>query len=122
MYLPRINRSIELFRNAWNHHSLHTAHHSSPLQLYTSGALRLQQANLPALDFFDSVDTTYGVDEDELMPVTEGVHVPENRLNLTPETVAVLQLHVDPLAESENFGVELYESTVAFLETHMQSD
>ena len=58
VYLPRINRSIELFRNAWNHHSLRTAHHSSPLQLYTSGALRLQLANLPALDFFDSVDTT----------------------------------------------------------------
>ena len=85
-----------MFRNAWNHHGLRTTHHSSPLQLYTSGSLRLQQANLPALDFFDNIDTTYGVNQDELMPATEGVHVPENRLNLTPETVAVLQLHVAP--------------------------
>ena len=121
VYLPRINRSIELFRNAWNHHSLRTAHHSSPLQLYTSGALRLQQANLPALDFFDSVDATYGVSEDELVPVAEeGVHLPETRLNITPESLAVLQLHVNPLAESENFGIELYEATVTFLETHVQ--
>ena len=123
VYLPRINKSIELFRNAWNHHSLHTAHHSSPLQLYASGALRLQQANLQALDFFDNVDVTYGVDEEELVPVAdeEGVHVPETRLNITPESRAVLQLHVNPLADSENFGIELYEATVTFLETHVQS-
>lgn len=100
MYLPRIKRSIELFRNAWNHHSLRTAHHSSPLQLYTSGALRLQQANLPALDFFDSVDAAYGVNEDELVPVAEGgVHVPETRLNITPESLAVLQLHMNPFTK-----------------------
>ena len=54
------------------------------------------------------------------MPVSEeDVHVPANRLNLKHETVAVLQLHVDPLAEKEKFGKE---STAAFLETHMQSE
>ena len=81
VYLPRINRSIELFKNAWNHHSLRTMHNSSPYQLYTSGALRLQQSNLPALDFFDNVDTTYyGVDEDVLsaQASAESVSVPDN--------------------------------------------
>ena len=64
LFLPWINRSIDLFVGAWNHHSLRTMHHSSPHQLYTSGALRLQQSNLPALDFFDNVDNAYGVDEE----------------------------------------------------------
>ena len=123
VFLPRINRSIELFQNAWNHHSLRTMQNSSPHQLYTSGALRLHQANLPALDFFNNIDTNYGVDEDEVVVQdTESVNVPENRLNLTQESLAVLQLHVDPLGESENFGIDLYESTVAFLETHMPSE
>ena len=64
-------------------------HHSSPHQLYTSGALRLQQSNLPALDFFDNVDNAYGVDEDVLLTQIneETVAVPENRLNLTAENV-----------------------------------
>lgn len=111
VYLPRNNRSIELFQNAWNHHSLRTMQNSSPHQLFTSGALRLQQSNLPALHFFDSMDSSYGVDEDvdEDVPLmqetTETVSVSESQLSLTPENLAVLQLQVDPLAESDNFNL-----------------
>lgn len=123
VYLPRINRSIELFANAWNHPSVRTMHNSSPLQLYTSGALWLQQSNLPALDFFNNVDSTYGVDEDVLSTqvAVETVTVPENRLNVTQENLTLLQLHVNPLTESDNFGIDLYEATVTFLETHTHS-
>lgn len=108
-----------MFKNAWNHHSLRTMHNSSPYQLYTSGALRLQQSNLPALDFFDNVDTTYyGVDEDVLsaQASAESVSVPDNRLNITPENLTLLQLQIDPLAESDNFGMDIYAATIRFLE------
>lgn len=32
-FLPRLQRSLEAFRNAWNVHNLSSAQHSSPLQL-----------------------------------------------------------------------------------------
>ena len=125
VYLPRINRSIDLFKNAWNHHSIRTMHNSSPHQLYSSGILRLQHSNIPALDFFDGVDLLYGVDEDILLTQatsTETISIPENRLNITTENLELLQLHINPLAESDNFGVDLYESTVRFIESLSQSE
>lgn len=52
--------------------------------------------------------------------IEETVSVPKNRLNVTQENLTLLQLHVNPLAESDNFGIDLYEATVTFLETHVQ--
>ena len=67
MFIPQINRSIDILVNAWNHHCLCTMHNVSPYQLYTSDMLRLQQSHLPASDFFTGVDDHYGVDEDVLL-------------------------------------------------------
>lgn len=119
VYLPRINRSLEMFQEAWNHHGLRTVHNSSPSQLYTAGILRLQQSNMHALDFFENIDNMYGIDEDfPWSPDAEGtVNVAETRVNVTPETSALLQAQINPLAESDNFGIELYESTVRLLQT-----
>ena len=41
----------------------------------------------------------------------------ETKVNVTPETYALLQAQIDPLGESDNFGIELYESTVWSLQT-----
>nr|XP_020470597.1 uncharacterized protein LOC109968583 [Monopterus albus] len=43
IYLPRINRSVDEFKNQWNHHSLRTMENRSPLQLWTVGMLQLPQ-------------------------------------------------------------------------------
>ncbi|KAK2810518.1 hypothetical protein Q5P01_000398 [Channa striata] len=43
VYLPRINRSLDEFINQWNHHSLRTMEHRSPLQLWTVGMVRFPQ-------------------------------------------------------------------------------
>ena len=71
-----------MFQEAWNHHGLRTMHNASPHQLYTAGALRLQRSNLQALDFFDNVDNTYGVDADFLLSLDADA---EARVNI-PET------------------------------------
>lgn len=44
VYLPRINRSVDEFRNQWNHHSLKTMENRSPLQLWTTGMLNIPQS------------------------------------------------------------------------------
>lgn len=119
VYVPRINRSIEMFQEAWNHHSLRTERNSSPHQLYTAGILRLQQANLQARDFFDDVDGDYGIEENFAVSQNAGtgVNVPESRLHVGVEAHELLQSQINPLTESENFGIELYESAVQLLQT-----
>ena len=36
VFVPRINRSIDEFRQSWNHHRMRTAHHKSPYQLFNA--------------------------------------------------------------------------------------
>lgn len=42
IYVPRINRALEIFSQAWNNHKLSTCHNQSPIQLYTKGMIMLE--------------------------------------------------------------------------------
>ena len=112
IYLPRINRALQQFLEAWNNHGVRTEHGQTPNQLFTSGSLRLRNSGLAALDFFDSVPETYGIDSDLGVSGNdeddeEGVEIPPTELNLSPENISELQSIVNPLSESEKFGVDL---------------
>jgi hypothetical protein len=37
LYIPEINRQLEIFRCGWNSHKIHTARNKSPIQLWISG-------------------------------------------------------------------------------------
>lgn len=71
-----------------------------------------------ALDFFDNVNSDYyGVDEEGLAGDDDDdtVVVPENEFGLTNEQFQQLRQHVNPLADSDNYGIELYEQTIQFI-------
>ena len=51
VYLPRINRALETFQDAWNSHGIRTLHNQTPHQLFVAGALRLRHSGLQAVDF-----------------------------------------------------------------------
>ena len=53
VFIPRINQALALFIGGWNYHPIRTAHHKSPQQLFTAGALLLQHSGLAALDFLE---------------------------------------------------------------------
>ncbi len=114
VFIPRINRSLLEFMHGWNHHPIRTAHHRSPHQLFTAGALLLQHSQLSALDFFHHVDDHYGVDEDGPIPAEEdtGIVIPEINFQVGEERFARLRQNVDPCAPSENYGMDLYEQTL----------
>ena len=119
VYLPRINRAIDCFVQGWNSHSIRTAQHLSPQQLFTQGVLRLQHSGLVALDFMDNVnDSYYGVHTNGPIPPDDNVgsvRVPENNLHFSDEVLSQLRASVDPLAESSNHGIELYEQALSIL-------
>ena len=119
VYIPRINRALSHFQEAWNNHGLRTERGQTPNQLFTAGALRLHTAGLVSLDFFDAVPDAYGVDEEGVgSPGSDedGVVVPPLDFELTGEQLRELQAAVHPLSDSEEFGIDLYIRTLEFLE------
>ena len=77
----------------------------------------MQHSGQIALDFFETVDDGYGIDEENVtLDDSDGtVAVPHGRFALTEEHVQQLQTQVNPIQESENHGIELYEQTLSFI-------
>ncbi len=116
VFLPRINQALLNFKEAWNHHAIRTEGSYTPTQLFVSRALELRESGLVALDFFDVVDESYGLDEDGLSSAeASGVTVPINTFTLKEEHLFLLQQTVDPLSDSNNFGIDLFFRTLQFV-------
>lgn len=113
IFLPRINRSLQNFKSSWNHHSTRTEHNSTPSQLFTSGALRLRNMGMVSLDFFDTVNDRYGVDEGHFTNEDDvELVIPEVNVQLTSHQMQQIETTIDLLASSDNYGIELYTTTV----------
>ncbi len=50
VFLPRIQRAFDSFRNAWNYHQLSSASNYSPMQLWTMGMLSNVGSGYEAVD------------------------------------------------------------------------
>lgn len=118
VFLPQINVSLAAFQIAWNNHSLSTENNMSPLQLYTAYS---QGSCL----FDENIDPlTYGVepDDDESHHTTdEGVVVPEISIPLSPTSLQQMS-NINPHEECEDFGKQLYLTTVQLLYNVMLHD
>jgi hypothetical protein len=116
-YIPRINRALTNFMNGWNHHPIRTTHNKSPHMLFTSGMLLLQHSQLHALDFFDHVDADYGIDPDSPAPVndTASIVIPESTYPIDQANLTLLRQTVEPLGPSDNYGIDIYEQTLALI-------
>lgn len=84
----------------------------------------MRQSGLAGLDSFDSVDDSYGVDEQGLGGDDdfEGIEVPECNFALTDNHFMQLQQAVDPLQESNNYGIDLYQSAIEFISRTVQQN
>ena len=115
VYLPRINRSLTLFKDAWNNHGIRTEHNRSPNQLFMEGLLRFRSSEIEEFDSFD-LSTNYGSEEHGLVGSdSEGVVIPESQFILDRVHVTRLLEEVDPNANSESYGVDLYRQALSVL-------
>lgn len=114
IYIPRINRSLKIFQDGWNHHGIKTANHLSPQQLFLQGSLRLRLCGMAAMDFSDNVNpSSYGISYDDSTPEEHSrVTVPESRLSIQGDELRHLQAEVNPLDESDNCAIEVYQITL----------
>ena len=117
IFVPRINKALSEFMDAWNHHTIRTQHNKSPYQLFTAGLLLLQHSGLTAMDFFSPVDESYGIDEEGPEPLDDPgtVEVPALNFQLNDTNFQRLCNSINPLMSSDNFGIDLYEDTLHFL-------
>ena len=83
----------------------------------------MHSSGLSALDFLDEVDDTYGVDDaDDAMEApleAETVAVPESVLTFSDAVLRELAQRVNPLSESDNYGIDLYQEAVDILTHHL---
>ena len=122
VFLPRINRALKEFMSYWNHHGIRTQSGMSPHQLFTTGMLRLRNSGLTAMDCFDSVNESYGDEEEGLVGDDEddcedGVTVPPLSIDLSDEQMQQLRDQVNPLEDCEDYGLNLYQCAITFLNT-----
>ena len=118
IFLPRINRALKQFQAAWNDHGVRTERGQTPNQLFTAGALRLRNSGLPALDFFQTVPEDYGYEEEGTAPIEDdegGIEVRPLRIRLTGDQISELQANINPLENSDDYGISLYLGTLQII-------
>ncbi|XP_035990299.1 uncharacterized protein LOC105920722 isoform X1 [Fundulus heteroclitus] len=106
--LPRINRDLQLFKQAWDRHSLSTERGRSPQQLWIEGQLRwTDPISNPGFEEVNLED--YGIDWEGPMTFDgDGtVDVPETPEGLKNLVFSHLDGRIDPLRPSLCFGIDI---------------
>lgn len=121
VFLPRINKALDEFIKGWNKHTLSKTGGYSPMKLYTKEMIRLRQSNLPAFDYLDNIsEYNYGSedDDDDAVAVSSknSLEIPPIDINLSEGCIEILKLMVDPLSQSESYGIDLYQRTLDILQ------
>ena len=117
VFLLRINRALEEFRLGWNHHSVSTEGNQTPYQIWIAGVMSDDYQGFTAVQDIRNPDLKlYGIDSDSANLCIDDAHetvtVLEPTCPLTEEQMAILSGEIDSLANSTNFGVDIYLRTV----------
>lgn len=118
VYLPRINQTLQLFAQGHNRAPISTERGKSPLQLWISGSV---SASNRGIDDFWIQGEHYGVDWDG--PAPDGnlddataVEVPNTRNPLQPAQYSSLTNIINPLRNSDEYGIDIYLETLTFIQ------
>ena len=116
IYLPRINRDLKLFCNQWNSHAIRTEHHRSPLQLFVSEMLALQNSGLTAVqEMFSNDMQTASIQMPADMNLENLIQVPETAQPISTQEMRDLSTRVNPLDETDVLGINSFKTTLEFL-------
>ena len=131
VFLLRIQHSLHAFQMGWNHHPMSSERGLSPEQQWVQGLAlyhgtvshTLTVSPFTVLDLNFSIvlqvdEAMYGIDwnapfssDDETV---DSVTVPVSECPLSPDEMTQLRVEVDPLAETEDYGISQYLVTVDF--------
>ena len=119
VFIPRINKALREFMEAWNNHKVSGEGGLTPLQLYVTGIHELHRDGKIAEDFLKTVEESYGIDPNGPIPIPEtqeAVTVPKIVIPLSNAMKDELDT-IDPLGSSSDSGVDLYERVLQIITT-----
>ena len=121
IFLPRIQRALDEFRNGWNHHPLSTAKNKTLYQLWMEGMMNKKlEEQRGVRTFLSNNDTNenndlFGVDvsglpvgEDQNDILSFQEYHWQNEFGLKFSAVQLAINDIDPLTEDGNFGINHY--------------
>ena len=131
VFLPRIQHSLHAFQTGWNNHPMSSERGLSPEQQWVQGLalpwdcftyIDSKPLYCSEFEFVLEVDEAmYGIDwnapfssDDETV---DSVTVPVSECPLSPDEMTQLRVEVDPLAETEDYGISQYLVTVDFVQS-----
>ncbi|CAM4683970.1 unnamed protein product [Leuciscus chuanchicus] len=115
VFLPRIQASLDVFSEGWDNHPIRTEHNLTPIQLWQVGQSPKSNYGSRAIPNIEWEDSGY------LEDPNLGVHVPVLDISLTDDEMAQLKETINPMQHSESYGVDLYLSTVQYVEGLIES-
>ena len=125
IFLPRINRALESFAEAWNLHPIPTEQNWTPEQIWMNGMIDFRNRQLTAVadvaEGVESVDDLewYGFDPQTPLPGDDGlstVVVDDVDIEL-PDVAEHLSRDINLIAESNSFGIDLYMEGLSIFTT-----
>jgi len=115
IFLPRLNKAIDMFVIQWNNHPLSSEKQCTPLQKWTEGIYKFAQSDHMAVrEILDprSVDTQhYGIDDDgplSSLQTENHVVLPRSSIEFTGIELDSFVNEVDPLVNDYDHGVTAY--------------
>lgn len=113
VFLPRLQRDLNVFRVGWDNHPLRTEQNLSPQQLWTVGLLQ---------NSFDDPDLAEEIEDLDFNPGSEpnaassGVIVPPIVCPLHEQDMARLWATIDVTGPSESHGRDIYLTTLNYVQ------
>lgn len=118
VFIPRIQRQLDIFREAYSHHRLRGQCNRSPYQLWIQGMAHLDSDDNAQNGTVD--DDSFGIDWNG--PVVAQVQeehvvtVPNTSCPLNEESLEQLKTLVNPLVDCDDHGVILYIAAKEFVQ------
>ena len=123
VFLPRIRRDLEIWKNAHNSHPVRTEKNKTPLQLWLCGSITNQHSSSSAMrNIFSlrSEDRTEAINsfmhnQSWAEPLDIAHVLSRITAPLSPQELDRLIQSFDPLQESQSNGVDIYGRVINFV-------
>eukprot|EP00112_Aurelia_sp_Birch-Aquarium-sp1_P016476 Seg3739.2 transcript_id=Seg3739.2/GoldUCD/mRNA.D3Y31 product="hypothetical protein" protein_id=Seg3739.2/GoldUCD/D3Y31 len=125
VYQQRINNSLILFQEQWNHHPMRTIQNKSPLQMWTDSFYTMTRFSREPDDLLQrtSLENDYGIDDEGPIPdlqTRNHVVVPRSDIELNETEHQLLTQTINYIEEDGKHGMQVYINAVQFIENLLQ--
>lgn len=121
VFTPRINYALTEFKLASNLRPVRTEHNWTPMRMWINGMAAHNEADITMVEMdaevLPNIDL-YGIDPEGPVPLEDHGTVEVNDIQnpFSPYVFQELRSAINPLKESQTFGIDIYADAIDFLE------